>query len=548
MKSLPFKLPVRQGSTEIPLWTGTGFKIGDALFPVLEYSENFAGWSDDLTTLHEESAGDAHPIDQASRADAIRQLQLCLKGNPAPVILEIGCSSGFLLKEISLALPHAVLVGADVVNEPLYRLAEKLPNVPLMRFDLLKCPLPDATFDAVVLLNVLEHIEDDTEALRRITCLLKPGGVAIIEVPAGPHLYDAYDKALMHFRRYMMPDLVAKIETAGLAVTRKSHLGCLVYPAFAYVKRRNQTSQQGYADAVIVAKQAKDTASSFLMQTAMRIESFMGRLLSYPVGIRCLVTAQQNPISNTLAQMKNKNKLSSWPKTFPPLTPEQEWISDDFVKYWHEVLPAKYSFVDVFNHSYAVRSARNGFLKTLEVGCGIGEHIKYEKLTEMQKSNYVAVDIRENMINQLRKDFTWVNSIVGDCQERLSFNDSTFDRVIAIHVLEHLPNLPAAISEIYRLIDKEKGEFTVVIPCEGGLAYSLARKVSAQRIFQKRYKQSYKWFIEREHINYPFEIKRELNKYFITSNQNYFPVPLPLEFLNICIGLKLRPRLEPIQG
>ena len=292
MKSLPFKLPVRQGSTEIPLWTGTGFKIGDALFPVLEYSVNFAGWSDDLTTLHEESAGDAHPIDQASRSDAIRQLQLCLKGNPAPVILEIGCSSGFLLKEISLALPHAVLVGADVVNEPLYRLAEKLPNVPLMRFDLLKCPLPDATFDAVVLLNVLEHIEDDTEALRRITCLLKPGGFVIIEVPAGPHLYDAYDKALMHFRRYAMSDLVAKIEKSGLVVSCKSHLGFLVYPAFAYVKRRNQKSHHNDADSV-VAKQAKDTASSFLMRTAMRLESLLARFVSFPTGIRCLITARK---------------------------------------------------------------------------------------------------------------------------------------------------------------------------------------------------------------------------------------------------------------
>ena len=272
MKPLPFKLPARQGSTDIPLWTGDGFKIGDVLVPVLQYSENFAGWSDDLTTLHEDSAGDAHPIDQASRADAIRQLQRCLKGNPAPVILEIGCSSGFLLKEIALALPHAVLVGADVVNEPLYRLTKKLPNVPLMRFDLLKCPLPDATFDAVVLLNVLEHIEDDGEALRRIACLLKPGGVAIIEVPAGPHLYDAYDKALMHFRRYMMPDLVAKIETAGLAVTRKSHLGCLVYPAFAYVKRRNQKHQRDNLQA-IVSQQAKRTSSSWMMRIAMGLES-----------------------------------------------------------------------------------------------------------------------------------------------------------------------------------------------------------------------------------------------------------------------------------
>ena len=43
----------------------------------------------------------------------------------------------------------------------------------------------------------------------------------------------------------------------------------------------------------------------------------------------------------------------------------------------------------------------------------------------------------------------------------------------------------------------------VVIPCEGGLAYSLARRISAQRIFEKRYGMSYRFFIESEHINVP---------------------------------------------
>lgn len=292
MSPLPFKLPALVGYDEAPVWTGNGFRLGNASISVLEYSENFAGWSDDLTTLHEETAGDAHPIDVASRVDAVRQLTRYLHGKQAPVVLEIGCSSGFLLKDISTELPQAVLVGADVVKAPLYRLAEQLPNVPLMRFDLLKCPLPDSTFDAVVLLNVLEHIEDDVRALRQVFRLLKPGGVAVIEVPAGPHLYDVYDRALMHFRRYAMPELVEKLEDIGFEVTRKSHLGSLVYPAFAYIKRRNQKTNQSDVQAV-VTKQAKSTSSSILMRAAMGIESFIGGYVSYPMGIRCLLSARK---------------------------------------------------------------------------------------------------------------------------------------------------------------------------------------------------------------------------------------------------------------
>jgi hypothetical protein len=81
-----------------------------------------------------------------------------------------------------------------------------------------------------------------------------------------------------------------------------------------------------------------------------------------------------------------------------------------------------------------------------------------------------------------------------------------------------------------------------VIPCEGGLAYSLARKISAQRIFEKRYKQSYRWFIDREHINRPQEILEELSPYFEVTHRSFFPLKLPLVFSNLCIGLTLRPK------
>ena len=137
------------------------------------------------------------------------------------------------------------------------------------------------------------------------------------------------------------------------------------------------------------------------------------------------------------------------------------------------------------------------------LGAGVGEHLFYERLTSRQESDYCALELRENMAADIRIRFPRVQTIVGDCQQRLNFEDGYFDRILAVHVLEHLPNLPAAVEEMYRLSDKQRGVFSVVIPCEGSLAYSLARRLSAQRIFEKRYQQSYRWFIAREHINKP---------------------------------------------
>jgi SAM-dependent methyltransferase len=235
-------------------------------------------------------------------------------------------------------------------------------------------------------------------------------------------------------------------------------------------------------------------------------------------------------------------KRSHWPKILPPLTQEQKRISDDFMKYWHEVLPKKYGMVDDFNHRYPVKHAPPDFRRTLEVGAGLGEHLAYEQLTEEQERNYVALELRENMAQRIRQRFPRLQVRIGDCQCGLAFPDGHFDRVLAIHVLEHLPDLPSAVREVHRLCHPEHGAFSVVIPCEGGLAYSLARRISAQRIFEKRYQQSYDWFIRREHINVPAEILQELAPYFDTVHRSFFPLGAPWIFCNLCIGLTLRPR------
>ena len=129
--------------------------------------------------------------------------------------MEVGCSAGHLLADMRRSLPNATLIGGDYTLGTLVKLGEKMPDIPLVRFNLADSPLPSDTYDAMVLLNVLEHIENDVAATRHIARMLKPGGVAVIEVPAGPELFDDYDRQLQHFRRYTLPGLCKVIEGAG---------------------------------------------------------------------------------------------------------------------------------------------------------------------------------------------------------------------------------------------------------------------------------------------------------------------------------------------
>jgi ubiquinone/menaquinone biosynthesis C-methylase UbiE len=232
---------------------------------------------------------------------------------------------------------------------------------------------------------------------------------------------------------------------------------------------------------------------------------------------------------------------SKWPKVLPPLTKEQQQISDDFMKHWLSVLPQRFSMIERYNQGYPVKASPKNFRTTLEIGAGSGEHLLYETLGPEQLKGYYALDFRDNMCRQIRERFHDVHVVAADCQHQLPFRDNFFDRVLAIHVLEHLPDLPSAIREAHRVCKKD-GTLIVVIPCEGGLLYGLARRISAQRIFEKRYKQSYRWFIEHEHINRPEEIIEELSAYFTIQHRSSFPFPVPFAWCNLCLGMKLTPK------
>ena len=107
---------------------------------------------------------------------------------------------GRLLRDLSRAHPAAVLLGVDVVVSGL---RSRMPpsRRAAVRASALDLPLADGRVDAIASLNVLEHIADDVGALAEMRRVLRPGGRAAVVVPAGPGLYDFYDRHLQHERR-----------------------------------------------------------------------------------------------------------------------------------------------------------------------------------------------------------------------------------------------------------------------------------------------------------------------------------------------------------
>jgi SAM-dependent methyltransferase len=86
---------------------------------------------------------------------------------------------------------------------------------------------PAGAYDCAVLVNVLEHITDDSATLRELFRILKPGGALLLFVPAFPFLFSRLDSVYGHFRRYRRTDLVRLVTGAGFVPRDARYLDLL---------------------------------------------------------------------------------------------------------------------------------------------------------------------------------------------------------------------------------------------------------------------------------------------------------------------------------
>jgi len=230
--------------------------------------------------------------------------------------------------------------------------------------------------------------------------------------------------------------------------------------------------------------------------------------------------------------------LDNWPKRPPLLTAEQEAAREQFLLLWHQKLPRDYAFIESFSHGFAAKLPLKPGARTLEIGAGIGGQLDFE---DLRSQDYSALESREQFCSELRKRLPPERVFHGSIEERQHWPDRSFDRIVAIHMLEHLRNLPAAVEEVARLL-KDDGVFDVVIPCEGSLAYSIARRISARRLFEKTFRTDYTPIIQNEHVNTYAEVVWLLRRHFAEERSAFFPLNVPVPAINVVAGMRWRKR------
>lgn len=126
-------------------------------------------------------------------------------------------------------------------------------GLPTMHADARRLPMGAAEFDLVTAFDVLEHIEEDDDAIAEIVRVLRPGGTALIAVPCDMALWSAHDVAVGHVRRYTRDGLRALVEGAGLIIDDLWSWNVLLRPVAAWRRRKSTGSDLAELSPVINA-------------------------------------------------------------------------------------------------------------------------------------------------------------------------------------------------------------------------------------------------------------------------------------------------------
>jgi ubiquinone/menaquinone biosynthesis C-methylase UbiE len=150
------------------------------------------------------------------------------------VLLDCGAGTGRFAKEMERYCRVLVL---DDHHEALVYLKQRFKAEQILSLAGDKVPLPDSSLECVTALDVLEHTPDDSAVVEGFHRLLKPGGVALVTVPASMALWSDWDTALHHYRRYSRAQLTALFRSGKWEIMHVNYTNVAVYPAVWFARK-----------------------------------------------------------------------------------------------------------------------------------------------------------------------------------------------------------------------------------------------------------------------------------------------------------------------
>jgi len=154
-------------------------------------------------------------------------------------VIDVGAGSGFFARRL---LSEKLVKSAVCVDPNYVDLVSRDSRIEFTR------SLPDKQFDALLLIDVLEHVADDAALLKDSLACLRPGGIAVITVPAFNSLWSGHDVYLEHHRRYRLRDVVLLARSVGLEVLEQRYLFAALFPIALLARKTRRRATEPSSD------------------------------------------------------------------------------------------------------------------------------------------------------------------------------------------------------------------------------------------------------------------------------------------------------------
>src|SRR5258706_3495592 len=207
------------------------------------------------------------------------------EGDSTLKILDVGCGTGANLEMLS---EFGVAEGVDVSPEALsFCQARGLEKVKLGAAEAL--PYDENSFDLATGLDVVEHLDDDLAGLKEMRRVLRPGGRALLFVPAFMFLWGVQDDISNHRRRYTLPEMTQRLKEAGLTVERGSYanITCFVQILIGRLLMRLTGLRPASENNITIG------ALNGLLGRVLGAENWWLRRLSFPFGVSIVCVAKK---------------------------------------------------------------------------------------------------------------------------------------------------------------------------------------------------------------------------------------------------------------
>ena len=198
-------------------------------------------------------------------------------------ILDAGCGSGRNMIEFAR---HGTVTGIEL-SDTSVALARERGAGEVVEGSVLEMPFDADAFDLAASLDVIEHLQDDLQALRELRRVVAPGGSLLVTVPAYQWLWSGHDEINHHFRRYTRRSLQQVGEQAGWHQVRTTYFNSLLLPAAILLRvldRFNRKTTESSLDLWV-----PPAPVNWLLERPLALEAAMiGRGGRIPAGLSLL--------------------------------------------------------------------------------------------------------------------------------------------------------------------------------------------------------------------------------------------------------------------